>query len=48
MGKEPEREWIYAYVQRIHFAVHLKLTEHYRSAILQQKLKKICNMQHIL
>ena len=26
MGKESKKEWIYVYVQLIHFVVHLNLT----------------------
>ena len=26
MGKEPEKEWIYVYVELIHFTVYLKVT----------------------
>ena len=29
MGKEFEKEWLYVYVQLNHFAVHLKLTQHF-------------------
>ena len=35
MGKEAKKEWIYAYVQLIHFAVYLKLTQHCKSTLLQ-------------
>ena len=35
MGKESKKEWIYVYVYVIHIAVHLELTQHYKSAILQ-------------
>ena len=35
IGKESEKEWIYAYVELIHFAVHLKLTQHCKSSIPQ-------------
>ena len=38
-GKESEKEWIYVYVQLNHFAVHLKLTQHCKSTILQYKIK---------
>ena len=34
MGKESEKEWIYVYVQLNHLAVHLKLTQHCKSARL--------------
>ena len=40
MGKESEKEWIYMYVWRSHFAVHLKLTQHCKSIILQFKKRK--------
>ena len=33
MGKESKKEWTYVYVQLIHFAVHLKLTQHCKSTI---------------
>ena len=41
MGKESEKELIcvYVYVQLNHFAVHLKLTQHCKSNILQYKIK---------
>ena len=39
MGKESKEEWIYVYVKLIHFAVHLKLTQHCKSTILQYKIK---------
>ena len=39
MGKEAEKEWIYVYVWLIHYAVHLKLTQHYKLTILQYKIK---------
>ena len=32
-GKESKPEWIYAYVQLIHFVAHLKLTQHCKSTI---------------
>ena len=35
MGKESEKEWIYVYIQLIHFAVQLKLTQLCKSIILQ-------------
>ena len=35
MGKESKKEWIYVYVKLIHFAVPLKLTQHFKSSILQ-------------
>ena len=34
MGKVSEKEWIYVYVQLIHFAVHRKLTQYCQSTIL--------------
>ena len=39
MGKESEKEWMYVYVQLNYFAVHLKLTQHCKSTILQYKIK---------
>ena len=39
MGKESEKEWIYAYVKLNHFAVYLKVTHHCKSTILQHKIK---------
>ena len=39
MGKESEKEWIHVYVELNHFAVHLKLTQHCKSTILQYKIK---------
>ena len=38
MGKEPEKEYIYICITN-HFAVHLKLTQHCKSAMLQYKIK---------
>ena len=35
MGKEAKSEWIYVYVQLIHFAVYLKLTPYYKLTVLQ-------------
>ena len=35
MGIESKKEWIYIYVQLIHFAVQQKLTQHCKSTILQ-------------
>ena len=29
MGKESKKEWIYVYVELIHFAVQQKLTQHF-------------------
>ena len=44
MGKELEKEYmyifIYIYMYLNHFAVHLKLTQHCKLAILQLKKKK--------
>ena len=34
-GKESKKERLYVQVQLIHFAVHLKLTQHRKSTILQ-------------
>ena len=39
MGKESEIEWIYAYTSWNHFAVHLKLTQHYKPTKRQYKIK---------
>ena len=45
MGKESEKEYThthsYRYVKPNHFAVHLKLTQHCKSTILQLKNKWI-------
>ena len=38
MGKESEKEWICVYELNL-FAVHLKLTQHCKSNILQYKIK---------
>ena len=35
MGKGSKKEWIYLSVSLIPFAVHLKLTQHYESTVLQ-------------
>ena len=35
MGKESLKEKIDVYVELIHFAVYLKLTQHYKSTLLQ-------------
>ena len=35
MRKESEKEWIYVYVLLNHFAVYLKITQHFESTILQ-------------
>ena len=40
MGKEFGKEWIYVYGWLNHFALHLKLTQHYKSTVLQCKMKK--------
>ena len=37
MGKQSEKEWIY--VQLNHFALYLKLTQHYKPPVLQYKIK---------
>ena len=34
-GKKKKKEWIHLYVRLIHFAVHLKLIQHFKSATLQ-------------
>ena len=34
-GKESKKEWIYVYVELIHFAVQQKLAQHCKSTILQ-------------
>ena len=39
MGEESGKEWIHVYVWLSHFAVHLKLSQHCSSAILQYKIK---------
>ena len=39
MGKESEKEWIHVYVELIHFAVHLTLTQHCKSTVLQYKME---------
>jgi len=36
-GKKSEKEYIYTYTKLNHFAVHLKLTPHCKSTILQFK-----------
>ena len=38
LGKESKKEWIYVDVLLIHFAVHQKITQHYKSTILQLKI----------
>ena len=40
MGKESKKEWIYVYVKLIYFDVHLKLTQHYKSAIYSNNIFK--------
>ena len=40
MGGRVKREGLYVYIELIHFAVHLKLTQHCKSTILQLKMKK--------
>ena len=35
MGKESKKQWIYLYVKLIHFAIHLKLTQHCKLTIHQ-------------
>ena len=44
MGKEPEKGWIYVYLN--HLAVHLKLTQHCKSTILQYKIKIKLNLKN--
>ena len=39
MGKESEEEWIYVYVKLNLFAIHLKLTQDFKSTIFQYKIK---------
>ena len=39
MEKESKKEWIYVYVQLMHCAVHLKVTQHCKSTIFQFKKK---------
>ena len=39
MGKESEKEWLYVYAWLNHFAVHVKLTQHCKSTVLQYKIK---------
>ena len=34
-GEESKTKWIYVCVKLIHFAMHLKLTQHCKSIILQ-------------
>ena len=33
MEKESQKEWIYVYVELIHFAVQQKLMQHFKSTI---------------
>ena len=40
MGKESKKEWIYVYVQLIHFAVQQKLTQLCKATILELKRKE--------
>ena len=42
MGKESEKEYIIHIHKLNHFAVHLKLTQHCKSTILQFKKKVNC------
>ena len=37
LGKESEKGWIYVYMN--HFAVHLKLTQHYNHLYSNMKIK---------
>ena len=37
MGKESKKEWIYAYVQLINFAVQQRQIQHCKSTTPQQK-----------
>ena len=49
MGKESKKEWINVYVWMVHFVVHLELTQHCKSTILQwnfkNKMKKKYGLQ---
>ena len=47
MGKESEKGWIYVYIKLNHFAIHLKLTQHCKSTILQYKIKKFIQKKRI-
>ena len=40
MGKESEKEWkhTHTHIKLIHVAVHLKLTQHFQSTVLQLKI----------
>ena len=44
MRKESKKEWKYVYVEQVHFAVHSKLTQHYKSTIPQNNNKKLFNV----
>ena len=44
MRKESKKEQKYVYVGQIHFAVHSKLTQHYKSTIPQNNNKKLFNV----
>ena len=35
MGRKSKKEGIYVYIELIHFAVHQKLTKHYKATVLQ-------------
>ena len=37
MGKEPKKEWMHVYVLLIYFAIQQKLTQHYKSLMMQKK-----------
>ena len=37
MGKEPKKEWMHVYVLLIYFAIQQKLTQHYKSPMMQKK-----------
>ena len=39
MGKTLKTEWVYVYVSLMHSAVHLKLTQHFKSTIYSKKEK---------
>ena len=41
MGEEVGGEWIHIYVWLSSFAVHLKLSQHGKSAIFQYKMKSV-------
>ena len=38
MGKQYRKDWIYVYVELVHFDVHLKLSQPCKSAIPQYKI----------